>query len=1041
MNIPRILFVTLMLLWIGGVPPFTSRCPAQPANAGGAPERLTVLENGVADGVYRPVELGAHHRVMQKLTEVQGADGFMTVVTNSYVELATGLNVWSPANQQWVEADDEIEILADRAVARKSQHQITFSGNLNDPQGVIDMRTPDGKRLRSRVVGLAYTEADTGRSVFIAEAKDSQGVVLGRNQVLYVDAFQDVKADVRYTTTRSSFEQDVIVREQLPAPETFGLKSETTRLEIWTEFLDAPVPDKRSVNFKGEDGEDAADEILDFGRMRMGPGKAFSLGDDPGNPTPEQVHAVDVRKAWDVIENRTFLIEAVPYMEARPRLLHLPKPQASAAPNLPGKRIPTIANAKRALPASIATTKTPNRTKLQGLVRIEPQRIQPGFVMDYVEIFGTSNFTFRSDTTYYVQYTANLTGTTTLEGGAVVKYQYYSSSPAAQVKVYDTFSCKTSQYRPAIFTAAQDGSVGENVSGNYPDITGINGLCYLYFINNSSSVVLGNVHFRYATLACTFENGTGHILRHAQFVNCSSALRLNSTELSARNILIHNGKNAAYSYASTLRGEHLTVRNITPSGPYANAFDTLCCLSSYHYVTNSLLIGISSIGNISGAFNATNSTPGQVFGQVGPGTSYLADGSPYLNAGTTNINSQLLADIKQRTTSPPIWLTNKVTTSITLGPTVPLDLDGPDLGYHYDPLDYICGRLEVEGISSSWANLTFNNVSAIGLYGNASYGTTSSEAGLYVKGFGRINIQGTAGRMTQVVPLMAVQDQWDYNMGGPFVMIGENDSMGGSKSVSLRFCSFSSLASQNYHLNFGLSPMSAMDSQFYGGIIKHCYQQTYPFSVNVLTLTNCVLEKLNAYLGHYAGSCGNITLRNNLLKGMGLWVYTTDPNGSTVTRDIQDNFFDTVTINQSGTITTHGYNGYISSTRITPNASTDVLPSSFPYASGALGPYYQASTNLINLGSRSASAAGLFHYTTQVSQSKEANSTVDIGFHYVALDANGNPIDSDNDGTPDYHEDANGDGIWNSGETDWQQALDTRFRVLITEPKSNSNLP
>ena len=90
---------------------------------------------------------------------------------------------------------------------------------------------------------------------------------------------------------------------------------------------------------------------------------------------------------------------------------------------------------------------------------------------------------------------------------------------------------------------------------------------------------------------------------------------------------------------------------------------------------------------------------------------------------------------------------------------------------------------------------------------------------------------------------------------------------------------------------------------------------------------------------------------------------------------------------------------------------------------------------------RTASAAGLYHHTTQTNQTKEASSTVDIGFHYVTLDASGNAIDTDSDGTPDYREDTNGDGVWNFSETDWQQAWETRFKVLITEPKSNANLP
>ena len=54
----------------------------------------------------------------------------------------------------------------------------------------------------------------------------------------------------------------------------------------------------------------------------------------------------------------------------------------------------------------------------------------------------------------------------------------------------------------------------------------------------------------------------------------------------------------------------------------------------------------------------------------------------------------------------------------------------------------------------------------------------------------------------------------------------------------------------------------------------------------------------------------------------------------------------------------------------------------------------------------------------------EGTSTVDIGYHYVATDAYGNPLDTDGDGIPDYIEDANGNGTVDSGETDWQSATD-----------------
>ena len=51
------------------------------------------------------------------------------------------------------------------------------------------------------------------------------------------------------------------------------------------------------------------------------------------------------------------------------------------------------------------------------------------------------------------------------------------------------------------------------------------------------------------------------------------------------------------------------------------------------------------------------------------------------------------------------------------------------------------------------------------------------------------------------------------------------------------------------------------------------------------------------------------------------------------------------------------------------------------------------------------------------------------------------PFDYDSDGIPDYLEDRNGNGVTDTGETDWQSATDLGLKVWITEPKSNSNLP
>ena len=118
------------------------------------------------------------------------------------------------------------------------------------------------------------------------------------------------------------------------------------------------------------------------------------------------------------------------------------------------------------------------------------------------------------------------------------------------------------------------------------------------------------------------------------------------------------------------------------------------------------------------------------------------------------------------------------------------------------------------------------------------------------------------------------------------------------------------------------------------------------------------------------------------------------------------------------------------------------------YQTGSLGGYYfptagssTSFTNLLNTGSRAASAAGLYHYTTTTNNVKESSSTVDIGFHSVAVNGSGQPMDTDADGSPDYYEDRDGDGAVDSGETNWNSATDFGLKVWITQPKNNSILP
>ena len=176
------------------------------------------------------VERGPHHRVWQRTTTEVLPNGRTVERKNSYTELGVGMHRLDPATGQWVESKEEIELFKDGGVARQGQHSVIFGQNINSA-GVIDLLTPEGKRLRSHILGLAFTDAASGNSTLIAEPKDSIGELLGPNKVIYRDAFDGpFRADVVFLYALSGFEQFIILTEAPPSPAEYGLNPDSTCL-------------------------------------------------------------------------------------------------------------------------------------------------------------------------------------------------------------------------------------------------------------------------------------------------------------------------------------------------------------------------------------------------------------------------------------------------------------------------------------------------------------------------------------------------------------------------------------------------------------------------------------------------------------------------------------------------------------------------------------------------------------------------------------------------------------------------------------------
>jgi hypothetical protein len=971
------------------------------------------------------VERGPHHRVIERTVTEKLPDGRAVERKSSYTELATGLHYLSERGE-WIESKEEIEIFEGAAVARQGQHQVIFAANLNSP-GAIDLLAPDGKRFRSHVLGLAYTDYASGKSVMIADVKDSIGAVLPPNQVIYQDAFAgDCVVHVRMTYTISAFEQDVILVTAPPSPAAYGLNPETTRLEVWTEFIELPQGTMTPAVLKQETDPvlrqqmaepDLIDHRLDFGVMKMEQGQAFPLGE----AGPFGGDSVPTGKSMERIDIRVFLIEKVDYADIREHLKALPQ-QAAVKPL---RKVIDPVKGQRMFAGMVPPAPKGERGawRANQVATVEPGR--RGLVLDYITLNGSlTNYVLKADTTYYVNtnQTVNLYGTLVIEGGTCVKF----GPGTTRLQVLGGTDCRTDAYRPAFFVGKDDDSVGE-VLANSTGAPGTNryALAAVHLATSGTSHALHNLRFRNAVRALWVTTGTASFtLDHSQFGFTDYPIYSQNTGLSpvrGRNLLVHQG---LYAFRGDSKSsnflEHITVHRTYGFNAGGGVF-----------LTNSLLISVTNALTYTGANNVTNLDDTGFFQTVGASSHYLASASTNRNAGTTNLNPTLLADLKKRTTYPPIVLTNHITSDTTLTAQAQRDSDTPDLGYHPDPLDYVASQIAVTN-----ATLTLQTGAALGVYG------ASSAPGFVLLDGGKVISTGAPDNLNRIVRYNLVQEQattnWSANsVGRSISTVSPYGTNLLTSQASFRFTDFSMPAAGNDHLYAGATNLTftVQDCQFHGGQ----FTSVQPDVTLLNNLFDRVLFKLYASVNPFTALVRNATF-------FGGSVTVSNAAGGTWT--MTDNLFDTTNLLHQGVIT-HNYNGYLTnSVRLTNNAANDVLltVTNIAYDTGWLGRFYLP-TNLtshgvlFNSGSQNATNAGLYHFTVVTNQTRELTSVVDIGFHSVAVNSSGVPIDTDGDGLADYFEDANGNGSVDSGETDWQDANDWGLRVFITRPRNGGNIP
>ena len=945
----------------------------------------------------RAVSRGPHETVWAWTTQVAGPDGQTREERHSFIQLQTGLNRWT--GSQYEPAQVEVEIFPGGAVSQKTAHRVIFP-----PQtpGEIDLEAPDGRRMRTQVLGLALVDTRTGESALIAEPKECAGQVLGSDTVIYVDAFDAIKCDVRYTVSLAGVEQDILIREYF-SPKEWGFEDEqAVRVEVITEFLEQedPLITQRAWPGEAEPQQrqalalpEVVDQTLDFGAMSIGSGQAFSIGGGAAPPP------VPVAKGWHQLpDNRRVLIESVDYSSLQPLMRELP--QAAAPTKTRTAKIRTAPGKTKGQLAHAIPSVPPARKSGQKMLLAQAPLKDPAVVIDYSTLSSSvTNYVFEGTNTYYITGPVYLYGSgNRIIGGSVLKFNWVGYNACLDVKGQLVF--ETDLYRPATLTACADSSVGEQVyagaiSGYYADPA-------LRFDNYTSGQLAGvsNVVIRYAKTALKFFGGRGHEARHLSLISCDTGVDAYYCNYALRNLLGRALNTAIYaSGANTCTGvvEHATLdyvynalSNATPA-----AF------------TNCLLTFVVNTNGIAGLSNVMLTSANGVFKGTGAAFHYLADASPYRDAGTTNINPALAAELKLRTTYGPVVLSN-IAVNTLLSPQAARDTDLPDLGYHAPPLDFLaCGVGVADGVT-----VVATNGVAIGIdYTNSAWGFMLTNAKFLSVG-------------SPLAPNRIVRGFLAQEYGGVHpasrAFFYDGHTGAGACQLRLRFTECVQGANDGPFINSGqkFSALEVTHSRLYNPSLV---VDTSGSLSLVCGLTNNLWESGLVQLGTGTTGAGvTVHLQNNLFRRGVVDFYGGNNNWT-----VRDNLFESMyrLTNHSGTVQ-NGTNAYYATAYGLSGGVGNISLGSLSYQAGPLGRYYYASsmTSLIDKGSCLASNVGLYHFTTATNQVKEAGSRVDIGLHYVALNASGSPLDLDTptpDGIPDYLEDQNGDGLCNAGETDW----------------------
>lgn len=991
----------------------------------------------------------------------------------SVTEIATGMNYWD--GQQWTPSNPSFAVSPDGTafVASQIQDPTRLAANLNCV-GAVTVTTPDNVTLRSTPLAIGLYDAASGFSAIVATLTNSTGVLVDPQDVVYDRALVGggFAASVVYSLPdTASFHQDVVFVGFDPGfdPTNWGFAESSTntlQIQIITEFYDPPQPqmvmrpiyiEQNPVVRASMASPDIIDYTLDFGNYVFGPGWALTATTNSSNGG-----GVPVAKDFVTTSGRTFLVESIPYLSLAAELQALPPVPTNTSSLKPSRqRAKRMKVAEASLPR-LQDVKPKAVGELTPAKAVAVTSARPhGVTVDYVVTVSSLNepTLYAADTTYFVSGTVVNSSSVTMES-AVFKYP----TTTGIIEIEGALTLTTTNYRPSIFTAADDNTSGTtlnttiwsgytgNPNGKYYGNAGL-------LLNTIATIGLNNLRFCYLNDAIKIEANTASqtvSLAHSELVNCVIGINVNggngstgsgatdALTLNVNNCLMANVQSAFQTVGIVMAGNACNCTIDSSATLLVNGGNT----QGNFLFTNSIFSSVSANethgssfspgGGCNGFYNSTGfgssqtSVSSDPYVSAGAGNYYLPSSSPFLNEGTTSVGSALLSQLQVKTTEAPLILTNVFSNNAVLTTVVQRDTSATALGFHYDPIDYI------SACAVSNAILLLTNGVALAYYDNLGVWLLDNSQlvsqGMpnyrnYLAYYGLVqeqptNLWGVTNAVAQALPIVP----WPANPAN-------------KPSIFLRLTTICAPQGETNLLNSGdsnqvVSSLILRDCEVYGAGANWVMSESN--NTPTVGLTNNVFHRVPFAVSNNAA----ITSYNNLFYGAtntnSFAVSMRHRSGTPSPNTNENNVFDGVTASLDGLV---GYNAYVHGATNSNMTNTDIQ-TNITWQAGPLGAYYQATNSpLLANGNTYATNLGLYHYTVTTNESVDGTNMVSRGYHYVTLGANGFPLDTNGDGIPDYLEDANGNGVVDSGEIDWLVSGDLGLTVVITQPQANSQIP